>query len=101
MRLWVSILAVFVAVTVLKASGPLAVGERQLPEPVTRVIEFLAPALLAGVVTVALMGHHWDALNATQVAGVAVAVVLRITGLPILACVASGVITTALIRMTI
>lgn len=100
MRLWGSILAVFIAVTVLKASGPLALGERQLPEVIARMVDFLAPALLTGVVVVALMGQDWGSVSPTQLVGVAVVVVLRVAGLPILACVTLGVLATALTRLT-
>jgi branched-subunit amino acid transport protein len=99
MRIWGSILLVFVAVTLLKASGPMIVGSRRLPEPVMRVVQLLAPALLTGLVIVALLGHRWVAVNVTQLVGVAVAITLRLLGWPMLACAALGMAAAAVLRV--
>ena len=56
MRLWLSILAVTVANWLLKASGPLVLGDRQLQPVARRVVALMAPVLLAGLIVVELAG---------------------------------------------
>ncbi len=73
MRLWLSILAVTVANWLLKASGPLVLGDRQLKPVARRVVALMAPVLLAGLIVVELAGPEWDGLDRAQIFGVAVA----------------------------
>ena len=51
--IWLTIALVAVASAVLKAAGPLLLGDRQLGPRSTRVITLLAPALLTALVLVA------------------------------------------------
>jgi branched-subunit amino acid transport protein len=49
---WVTIIALAVLTALIKASGPVLLGNRDLPPLVTRMIVLLAPALLAALVAV-------------------------------------------------
>jgi branched-subunit amino acid transport protein len=49
---WTTIIALAVLTAVIKASGPVLLGDRELPSLVTRMIVLLAPALLAALVAV-------------------------------------------------
>jgi branched-subunit amino acid transport protein len=47
---WTAVLVVGVATIAIKAAGPILAGDRQLPTGVSRVLDLLAPALLAALV---------------------------------------------------
>jgi branched-subunit amino acid transport protein len=47
---WTAVLIVGAATIAIKAAGPVLAGERQLPIGVSRVLDLLAPALLAALV---------------------------------------------------
>jgi branched-subunit amino acid transport protein len=47
---WTAVLVVGAATIAIKAAGPILAGERQLPTGVSRVLDLLAPALLAALV---------------------------------------------------
>jgi len=98
---WLSALAVTVATSLMRASGPLALGDRQLPPNALKVTSLLAPVLLAGLVVVDLGGAKWDDLDWTQVLGVGVAGVARMLKAPMLLAVVCGVATTALVRLLV
>ena len=99
MRLWLSVLVVSIATWVMKASGPLALGDRQLPSTGVKVTTLLAPALLAGLIVVDLGGAKWRALDWQQVVGVGVAGVARTLKAPMVLAVVCGIVTTALLRL--
>jgi branched-subunit amino acid transport protein len=97
-RLWGSILALVVTASTLKAAGPVALGSRRLRPALARLVESLAPALLTALVVVALLGEQGRAPDIARVAGVVVAVVLFLRRAPLLLCVVTATIVTALVR---
>ena len=71
---WVTIAVLAVATIAIRAAGPVAVGGRELPDAVIRVIALVAPALLAAlVVTQTLEGDGGDLTIDERLAGVAAA----------------------------
>jgi len=74
-EVWVTIGALALATAVIRASGPLALGGRELPDRLAAVIALLAPALLAALVVVeTVSSESGDELDADErVAGVAAA----------------------------
>lgn len=98
MMLWLSVLAVTAANWVMKASGPLALGERRLPPRAVKVISLMASALLAGLIITNLGGAGWSDLNWQQVLGVGTAGSARALKAPMLLAVGCGIATTALLR---
>lgn len=98
MRLWLSVAAVVVANALMKAIGPLLVGDRPLPAVARRVVALMAPVLLAGLIVVELGGESWSELDVEQVLGVGAAGVARALGAPMLAAVLLATLTTALLR---
>ncbi len=73
MRLWLSILAVTVANWLLKASGPLVLGDRQLQPVARRVVALMAPVLLAGLIVWSSPVPSGTVSTGAQIFGVAVA----------------------------
>jgi branched-subunit amino acid transport protein len=97
-KLWLSVLAVTVANVVLKASGPLVLGQRRLPPMAVRITTLLAPVLLAGLVVTDLAGPGWSHVDRAQLAGVAAAALVGLTRAPLLLAVACGIVVCALLR---
>ena len=49
---WVTVLALAAVTISIKAVGPIALGGRELPTPLVKVIDLLAPAILAGLIVI-------------------------------------------------
>lgn len=95
----VAVIAGCAAVTfAIKAAGPVALGGRELPAWITRVLVLLAPALLAALVAVAIVseGERWAVGEDT--AGVLGAAALYWRTRSIVVCVVSAAVITALLR---
>jgi branched-subunit amino acid transport protein len=90
---------VTVANWVMKASGPLALGDRKLPPTAVAVTSLMAPVLLAGLIVIDLGGAAWSQLNWQQVVGVGVAGLARAFKAPMLLAVVCGVAATAFLRI--
>ena len=99
MTLWLAILATAVLSLIIKAAGPALLGERQLPAWTRGIIAVLAPALLAALVVVHVLGQHWKAFDWTVVAGLATVAATRLLKAPMLLAVVAGVVVTALLRL--
>jgi branched-subunit amino acid transport protein len=100
-KLWLSMVTVTVANWVMKASGPLALGERQLPPTAVNVTSLMAPVLLAGLIVIDLGGPAWGHLNWQQVLGVGVAGLARALKAPMLLAVVCGIATAAFLRFLV
>ena len=99
MTLWLGICVLAVISLSLKAVGPAVLGERDLPAWSVGVIAVLAPALLAALVVVDVVGPHWSTVSWPLVAGLGVVLVLcLIRRVPMLLAVLGGVLATALLR---
>ena len=98
---WITIIVLTVGTALIRASGPVLLGGRELPASVRDVVALLAPALLAALVVVETVGApEGGALDFdARVAGVAAAgAVLAVRGSMLLAVVVAAVVT-ALLRL--
>jgi hypothetical protein len=82
----------------MRAAGPMILHDRELPDAAVLVIDALAPALLAGLIVVDLVGPHWHDLDWTMVPALPLAALLRWFRAPDLACVAAAMALTILLR---
>jgi branched-subunit amino acid transport protein len=98
-RVWVSALAVTLANTLLKASGPLVLGRHRLPAIAVKVTTLLAPVLLAGLVVTDLAGRAWRDFDWTQTAGVAAGLLAGLLRAPTLLAVGCAIAATAVLRI--
>ena len=82
----------------IKAAGPVALGGRELPAAVQRVLVLLAPALLAALVVVEILadGDRWAVGEET--AGVTFGALLFWRTGSVIGCVVSSAVVTALLR---
>ncbi len=97
---WVTVFSLCVTLVVTKGVGPVALGSRQLPLPFTKVIDLLAPAILAALIAV---GTFTDAdgdlvLDARAAGLAAAATVYTLSRKSILLAVAAAAVTAAAIR---
>jgi branched-subunit amino acid transport protein len=99
MTLWTAIIATALLSLTIKAAGPALLADRQLAASTRGVIAVLAPALLAALVVVDVLGPHWKALNWPVISGLAVVAGTRLLKAPMLIAVIAGVVVTALLRL--
>jgi uncharacterized membrane protein len=95
---WTSIVVLAGANFAMKAAGPVLLGGRDLPRPVLGVIALLGPAILAALVFVGTFSEDSSLRVDAQAAGVAVAGVAFVLRVPMLAAIALGALTAALLR---
>jgi len=99
--LWIAIFATAAVSLTIKAAGPVLVGSRELPRWCRGVIALLAPALLAALVVVDVLGPGWSSLNGPVVGGLAATAAAKLLRTPMLLAVLVGVVVTALLRLAI
>ena len=101
MNPWAAIACVALVSFVLKAAGPLLLADRPLPPRAVALVDALAPALLAGLLVVALLGRSWSGADPTVLPGLAVLVVLHLRRVPHLWCVAAALAVTVAVRLAV
>ena len=97
-EVWLVVLVVGAVTVALKAAGPVLLGGRELPPPVLRVVVLLAPALLAALVAVGIVGGERELLLDERLAGLGAAVLALLVRAPILVVVIAAAVATALAR---
>jgi branched-subunit amino acid transport protein len=96
---WIVVLAVGAATVVLKAVGPVLLGGRALPAPLTGVVDLLAPALLAAlVVTQVAAGEEYEVVADARLLGLAAAAVALLLRAPLLLVIVAAAAVTAAAR---
>lgn len=98
---WLVILPVALLSAGFKFAGPALLKDRRFPPRVETVIDALAPALLAGLVVVDLLGYRWHDADWTALPGLTSAVALRlgVKKAPDLVCVLTAVAVTIAVRL--
>jgi branched-subunit amino acid transport protein len=95
---WVTIALLTVGTVAIKASGPIALGGRDLPPRLAGVIARLAPALLAALVVVETFGRD-QALGVNEsAAGLVAAAAALAARLSMIVAVVVAAVVTALLR---
>lgn len=72
---WATIIGLTVVTVAIKATGPVALGGRELPEWAMDVIALLAPALLAALVMVETFGDGKSLVIDARAGGMAAAAI--------------------------
>ena len=96
---WLVVLVVGVATVALKATGPVLLGDRTLPEPVARVVSLLAPVLLAALVVTQTVGGDNELVLDARLAGVGAGAAGIAARAPLPAVVVVAAAATALVRL--
>lgn len=96
---WVVVLVVGLSTIALKAAGPVLAGGRELPPGSARVVNLLAPALLAALVATQAFGADEALVVDERGAGLAVAGVAILLRAPLLGVVVAAAATAATLRV--
>jgi branched-subunit amino acid transport protein len=96
---WVVVLVVGTATVALKATGPVLLGNRTLPEPVARVVGLLAPVLLSALVVTQTVGGDNELVLDARLTGVGAGAVAIAARAPLPAVVVIAAVATAVARL--
>jgi branched-subunit amino acid transport protein len=96
---WVAVLVVGAATIALKAAGPVLAGERQLPLGSARVVDLLAPALLAALVATQAFSTDESLVLDERGAGLLAGGIAILLKAPLLVVVVAAAATAALLRL--
>jgi hypothetical protein len=86
-EVWLTIAGLAATTVAIKATGPLAVGGRELPRPALAVIALLAPALLAALVLTDTFTRDQELTVDARAAGLACAGLAIMVRAPLLVVV--------------
>jgi branched-subunit amino acid transport protein len=95
---WIVVIALTVTTALIRASGPILLGGRDLPRPVARVVVLLAPALLAALVVTETLSDANGLVLDERAAGVAAAGLSLLWRDSLLLAMAVAVLVTATAR---
>lgn len=95
---WVCVLVVGLATIALKATGPVLASGRELPAGAARVVDLLAPALLAALVATQAFAADEELVLDERAAGLAAAGVAIVLRAPLLVVVVAAAATAAALR---
>jgi len=97
--IWGVVAAIGVGTMIIKAAGPVVLGDRPLPPRVQSVVALLAPALLAALVATATFGTGQELRVDARVIGVGVAAVALVLRAPVLLVVVLAAAAAAVARL--
>ena len=102
-EVWITIGVLAVATAAIRATGPVLVGGRELPERLQSVLALVAPALLAALVVTQTLGapEGGELELDARIAGVAAAAGVVAAGGSLLPVAAAAAIVTALVRLLV
>jgi branched chain amino acid efflux pump len=95
---WATVVAVGVGTVLLKAVGPVGVAGRTLPPTLERLLELIAPAILAALVVVETFASGRHLVVDARLAGVGAGVVCVLARAPLWLVVLCGALATAGVR---
>jgi branched-subunit amino acid transport protein len=96
---WVVIAVVGIATMAFKASGPVLLGQRELPPRLNAVVEVLAPAMLAALVVTQTVGGDRELVLDERLAGVLVGAAAIWLRAPLIVVMVVAAATAGLIRL--
>jgi branched-subunit amino acid transport protein len=98
---WLVVLVVGTATVAIKAIGPVLLGGRELPTPMMSVVRLLAPAVLAALVVVQVVGGDQAIAIDERLVGLAAALIALLFRAPLLVIVVAAAAATALTRLAL
>jgi branched-subunit amino acid transport protein len=96
--MWLAVAVLAIVNFSFKAAGPAILGDHQFSARTQAALDALPAALLAGLLTVDLLGHRWVAADWTMPPGLIAVAVARARHAPQLICILAGVAVTAGLR---
>ena len=95
---WLTVLVVGSATIAFKAAGPVLAGGRQLPDAAARVVDLLAPALLAALVATQAFGDGERLVVDERAAGFAAGALAVLLRARLIAVIVVAALTAATLR---
>jgi branched-subunit amino acid transport protein len=92
---WLAIVVVGAATIVLKATGPVLLGGRDLPPRVNALVVLLAPAVLAALVITQVVGGDRELVFDARLVGLGAAIIAIALRAPLLVVVVAAAAATA------
>jgi branched-subunit amino acid transport protein len=96
---WLSVLVVGAATIAFKATGPVLLGRRQLPDWLAGPVAYLAPAVLAALVVTQSVGGHRELVADARLAGLGVGALALVLRAPLLVVIVAAAAAAALVRL--
>lgn len=96
---WIVVILTGAATMLIKATGPVLMGGRELPSRLVGVVELLAPAMLAALVVTQVFADDRDLVVDTRVVGLGAAAVAVIARAPIIVTLVLAAAATAIVRV--
>ena len=96
--IWLCVLVVGLATVALKATGPVLAAGRELPAGAARVVDMLAPALLAALVATQAFAADEELVVDERAAGLLAAGIAIVLRAPLLVVVLVAAATAAVLR---
>ena len=96
---WVVVGIVGAVTIAFKASGPVLLGNRRLPERVSAVVDVLAPAMLGALVVTQTVGGDREIVLDERLLGVAVGAVAVVLRAPLVVVMTAAAATAAVVRL--
>ena len=96
---WLVVVLVGAATIALKATGPVLLGGRPLPDSLAGVVSLLAPVLLAALVVTQTVGGDNELVLDARLPGVGAAAVAILARAPLPVVVVLAAVVTALARL--
>jgi branched-subunit amino acid transport protein len=97
-EVWITIAGLTATTVALKATGPLIVGGRELPERALAVIALLAPALLTALIVTGTFTEDGELTLDARAVGLACAGLAALLRAPLLVTVLVAAVGTAAVR---
>ena len=95
---WLCVLVVGLATVAIKASGPVLAAGRELPQGAARIVDLLAPALLAALVATQAFASDEELVLDERAAGLVAAGIAILLRAPLLVVVLVAAATAAGLR---
>jgi uncharacterized membrane protein len=96
---WTAVIVIGVVTVAMKAAGPLIAHGRVLPPRLERLLDLLAPAVLAALVATQTFGGDRELVLDERAAGIGAAAIAVALRAPILVAVMAAAVVTALLRL--
>jgi branched-subunit amino acid transport protein len=97
-EVWIVVAVTGAATMLIKATGPVLLGGRELPDRLVGIVELLAPALLAALVVTQVFADDRDLVLDTRVVGLGAGAVAVVARAPLIVTVAVAAAATAVVR---
>jgi branched-subunit amino acid transport protein len=97
--IWLVVALSGAATMLIKATGPVLLGGRELPPRVVGVVGLLAPAVLAALVVTSVFADDRDLVVDSRLVGIAAGAAAVVARAPLIVTIVVAAVATALVRV--